>query len=151
MVPTIVFLFITLSEIAAYKGQSQNSGSWMEHPTRYQNSGIKETREPNQLTQNDNFQLKANNFRMEVTGGESLRPPAQPSDDSRSQDLDNLSQATKNENIPEQSQSEFISVLIIDSYKCFKQVISISLFFTNIVFQKYFLNFLVICKVIKIS
>ena len=149
MVPTIVFLFISLSEIAAYKGQSQNSGSWMEHPTRYRNSGIKETREPNQLTQNDNFQLKANNFGMEVTGGESLRPPVS-SDDSRSQELDNLSQPTKNENIPEQSQSEFISVLQIVSYKCFKQVISISLF-ANLVFQKYFLNFLVICKVIKIS
>ena len=129
-----MFLFISLSEITAYKGQSQNSGSWMEQPTRYQNSGIKETREPNQLTQNDNFQLKANNFAMKVTGGGSLRPPVS-SDDSRSQ---------------EPSQSEFISVLLIVSYKCFKQGISISLF-ANLVFQKYFLNFLVICKVIKIS
>ena len=107
MVPAIVLLFIPLSETTADtqteipqidNGQSQNSGSWMEHPTKYQNSGTKETRQPNQLTQNDHFQLKANNFAMEVTGGEGFMPPVS-SDDNRSQEHDNLSQPTKKENI----------------------------------------------------
>ena len=77
MVPAIVFLFIPLSETTAEteipqidNGQSQNSGSWMEHPTKYQNSGTKETIQTNQLEQNDPFQLKDNNFTIEVIGGE---------------------------------------------------------------------------------
>ena len=154
MVPAIVFLFIPLSETNAQteipqidNGQSQNSGSWMEHPTKYQNSGTKETRQPNQLEQNDHFQLKANNFRMEVTGGEGLRPPVS-SDDNRSQELDNLSQPTKKENIPEQSESEFISVLLIVYYKCLKQEISL---FKQLRLTKLFLLFLCSSQSYKIS
>ena len=83
MAPAIVILFFPLSVISADtqteiskidNRQPQNMGSWREHPARYQNIVTRETREPNQMTQSDNFQFKANNFGMEVTGVGGFRP-----------------------------------------------------------------------------